>query len=242
MDAIFGGWTKNTWTEIVLSASDFQEAAEHALDFMAEAGGTVAYLHGACFVYEVFGTLCITLLCVLAFVISATRIHIFADPSSDWYIPSLYWGTLFAAIISGVTSFLFMQVFSHTADTLLYVFAWNRELMKADPDFSTSKYAPGSIRDMMPDFEMEPSGGITCSEHNPSDLIQRAGWEYAWRRWNTRKPVYSRSSSRVSSARYASSGSMFAPSSASGKPGMPTIDEAPLLTPGQTSAREMALG
>jgi len=209
---------------------------------MVEAGGTVAYLHGACYVYEVFGTLFITLLCVLAFVISATRIDLFANPSSAWYIPSLYWGTLFAAIISGVTSFLFMQVFSHTADTLLYVFAWNRELSRADSEFSTSKYCPGSLRDVMPDFEMEPGEGLTCAEYTPSDFIQRAGWDYAVRRWNTRKPLNSRTSSRVSSARYASSGSMFAPSSASGRPGLARIDEAPLLTPGATSAREMALG
>jgi hypothetical protein len=254
MSTVFGGYTKNTYTQIVLSGAEFSEAAEVAFEFIEESGGTVAYLHGACFVYEVFGTLCITLVCVTAFVISATRIDLFANPASAWYIPSLYWGTFFATVVSGVTSFEFMQIFSHTADTLLYVFAWNRTLSAAEPEFSTSKYCPGALRDMMPDFELEPGGGLECAEYTPADFIQRAGWDFAWRRWNTRKPPESRSTSRVSTSRKSgpssiSGGSISsAPSSRKSHGGghggghLEPIDEleAPLMMGGGESARELS--
>jgi len=241
METIFGGYSKNTFTEVVLSAHGFTEAAESASEFLASSGGSVSYLNGACFVYEVFGGLCITLISVLAFVVAATNMDMFANPSSDWYIPNLFWGTFFATAIAAVTAFEFMQIFNHTADTLLYCFAWNRELSKQDEECYPGKYCPGGLRDMMQDYEMEPGGGIELEgEYNAADYIMRAGFEYPVRRWITSaSKSASGGSSRTSGAKSMFSRWSSALSSVSSR--LSRIDEAPLLGAGGESARELSL-
>lgn len=261
MDAIFGGFTKNTYTEIVLSANDFSGAAEISKDFVAEVGGSVAYLNGACFVYEVFGTLCLTLIGMVVFIVCATKVDVFANPASAWYIPNLFWGTLFATAIAGITAFEFMQVFNHSADALLYAFAWNRILSGKDEKFTPDKYCPGALRDMMQDYELEPGGPPQIqSEYGPVDYIMRAGLAYpGWKGMLNNEIFASVNRARrefrdtVSSASSrVSSGSLFGGSSSrSGYPmsgryfknrtyRLPIIDETPLMGPGEESARELS--
>jgi len=183
-DTIFGGYTKNTYTEIVLSASEFQEAAEQSLEFFTSAGGSAKYLQGACFVFEVYGTLCITVISTVTFVVLATKLDTFSNQASPWYIPNLYWGTLFAILISLMTSFEFMQIFNHTADTLLYAFAWNRTLSASVPELKPGKFCPGGLRDMMQEFEMDPVEGLEMEgEYTATDYVLRAGFEYPLKKY-----------------------------------------------------------
>merc|ERR1712024_224584 len=63
IDNLVGGYSKNAYVDIALSSTNFCTAASDAFDFIVEAGGIVAFLHGSTVLYEVIGIVCISLIC-----------------------------------------------------------------------------------------------------------------------------------------------------------------------------------
>jgi hypothetical protein len=182
LDYLFGGYSKNAFTEIALSGCTFTEAAERSRGFIMESAGTVARHQNACFIYEVFGTFFMSVVGVVSFVLIADNVDAFSQQSSAWYIPNLYWGSFWAAVVSATTAFEFMQIFNHTGDTLLYAFAWNRELAssqeskKDKEEFHPERFCPGALRDMMEEFELEPEEELKSEGQSPMALLLRAGY------------------------------------------------------------------
>merc|ERR1711937_633631 len=83
MEYVFGGFSKNAFTEIVLSARDYTSAAKRSRDFIMSSSGTIASLHNACFMYEVFGILFITLICTFTFLLFAANLDAFTEETSE---------------------------------------------------------------------------------------------------------------------------------------------------------------
>lgn len=179
MEAIFNGFSKSAYTEIVLQSCDFNTAAERAAEFIMKSGGTIAYLHGACYIYEVFGIVCLTMLGVLAF-FCCCEFDVFASEDSDWYIPDPLTGGLFAAMVAGFVSFGFMQILTHTADSLMYAFAYNKKLGEFEPEeFYPGKYCPGALRYLLQPYELEAHRAPIRAEGDFSAALMRAYLPFA---------------------------------------------------------------
>mmetsp|Transcript_10699 Transcript_10699/g.19868 ORF Transcript_10699/g.19868 Transcript_10699/m.19868 type:complete len:877 (-) Transcript_10699:57-2687(-) len=174
LEWFFGGYSKSAFTEIVLQACEFDGAVEKTAEFIMKSGGSVSYLYGCCFIYEVFGIFCLTCLCTVIF-FACCQLPTFAEPTSDWYIPDPLMGCIFAAVISGFVAFGFMQIFCHTADTLLYAFAYNKKLGEFDPEeFYPGKYCPGALRYLLQPYELEAHRTPLKATGNFSAALMRA--------------------------------------------------------------------
>jgi len=157
MDFVFGKFSKNAYTEIVLTSQGFCDSARESYDFLTKTGGTFAFLHGACFLYEAFGTFFITLISAGLTLLFATQFDCFSNPTSSWYVEDPTMMTVFASIISATISLFFMMVFNHTADTLLYAFAFNRKWDREEKKHTVEDYCPMSIRYLLPAYELQPA-------------------------------------------------------------------------------------
>lgn len=160
LDYVFGGYSKNTFTEIVLTGCDYSTAVGNSRFFVNQSVGSVQKLQSSGLMYEVFGTFLISLISAVTFLLVAANMDAFSQETSSWYISNLFWGTFWAVVVSAITAFEFMQVFNHTGDTLLYAFTWNRKLAGKDDykkheRFHPIKYCPFGLRASLEAWELE---------------------------------------------------------------------------------------
>jgi len=179
LEQIFGGFSKNAYVDIVLSSSDFNQAARDAFDFISEAGGVVAFLHGSTALYEMIGVICITAICGGLSFLLLTQISLFNEPEGSWYVSDPAAMTMVASGISAVISFGFMSLFNVTADTLLYVFAWSRHHMGSREELE--KYCPYSLKYLVEDeMDAGPAAALVpAGKRNKMTRFAHATQKYA---------------------------------------------------------------
>jgi len=129
LEASFGGVSKNAYCGVILGSIDFMPAAEEAKKLLEDAGGSVAYLHGTCGLYEVIGVICITALSTFFSFLLLSYIPVFTDPKNEtWYVRDTESMTALCAIISGLIAYAYMSLFNIAIDTILFTFSWCRKL------------------------------------------------------------------------------------------------------------------
>lgn len=124
LDEVFGRYSKNIFTDVVLRSSDFTQASNDAYDFITDAGGAVAMLHGVCGQYEIVGIIVITAACTMLsyFMIEGG----FSDESSPNYVPSPGMLCLVCSVICLIISSGFIGLIALASDGLLYTFLYAR--------------------------------------------------------------------------------------------------------------------
>jgi len=177
IDNLFGGFSKNAYAEIVLSSSDFWTAANDSLDFVAEAGGVVAFLHGGTALYEMIGVVMISTICGCTAFLTLTKASMYRDMDSPHYVDEPWMMTMLATILSCMIAFGFMSLFNVTADTLLYTFAWSRRHHCDD----IADYCPYSLRDLVADEMDDQPEEVQLQARSKSKLtrFQHAATRYA---------------------------------------------------------------
>lgn len=157
LDHIFGGYGKIAYVDIVLCSSNFWTAGKDAFNFVVQAGGVVAFLHGGTALYEMIGVFCITVICGFLSHIMLTRIPWFSHEDSAWYVSAPWMMTLLSSLTSLLIAHGFMSLFNVTADTLLYVFAWSRKHYLDE----IKKYCPPSLKNLVSEeMDVAPTGGL----------------------------------------------------------------------------------
>jgi len=165
LDQIFGKYSKNAFTELVLTGQgSFFECAESSHQFMHASGGSIAYLHGALFMYELFGGLSITLFSSWVIMILQAKLPMFNDPAGSHYIEDKNVSSLAATVVSFAVAFAWMSMWSQISDTLLYCTAWNRRqehlghennLSHEQVIQSPTVFCPQGIRSLLPPHELD---------------------------------------------------------------------------------------
>lgn len=188
-EVAFCKYSKMVYTAQVLNGvDDWCEAAQESWRFVSEGGGTLAYLHGAMFIYELFGIICITCVSTLIANIILTSVPAFSNEDSDYYIEDRAATLFFAAVISGIIGFAWMMLFNHTSDVLLYCVGWNRwqhhlshaseEDMEVpgDPIWPVKNYCPDKLNFLIPDYERssEWEHGLHTHGLNQQAMIARS--------------------------------------------------------------------
>jgi len=168
LEQVFGPYNKTAFTEMVLDGKDdFLVCAQNSFAFLLQSGGSIALLHGSLYLYELFGTLCITFVCGWTAWIVQSQVPLFASETSSFYIEDKSASLFVCCIISFAVCTCWMSMWNHTADVLLYCVAWNRrqfhlgEEMQLDHHTEligkVGDFCPQPIRYLLPPFEMEAS-------------------------------------------------------------------------------------
>lgn len=123
----FGGLSRDAYADVILRATDFQEAAGDVQEFVLRSGGVVAFLHGMTSIYEIISVSFITMISGFVAFMCMTNIGAFNDPASKLYIQDPGTMTWLASVISLIIAFNWMSLFNNAADTILYTFAWARK-------------------------------------------------------------------------------------------------------------------
>jgi hypothetical protein len=164
MDQAFGRWSKLAYVEMVLSGGGdgFFDCCQKSYEFLAKAGGSLAYLHGAMLMYEAIGCLFVTMVCGWTTMILQTKLDAFNTPTGSFYIENKEASTVASMVIAFCITFAWMSLWNQTADVLLYCVAWNRSQtamgkeMKLDntlmgPAEGKKGSCPQSLRYLIPD-------------------------------------------------------------------------------------------
>jgi len=134
----------HAYIDVCISSSSFCTAAQNSADFLAHEGGKVSALSGACFVACFSGILGIaTLVGLLCYYCLALSWRWAADDSPH-YVANVHFVALVTAGLAAAIAACFALLVNHAADTLLYIFAWN----KRHAHNTVQKYAPDSLADM----------------------------------------------------------------------------------------------
>lgn len=176
--------SKNAYIDVCITSSSFCVAAKHTMDFILHEGGKVALLNGACFIFEIIGAFAISTAGGYFTWIIVTKVPWFADDTSHHFVqhPEVAAGAGF--LIALTVAAAFMNIFDHTADTLLYTFAWNR----SHDHNSAELYCPKVLCQLL-EYEPEPS-----RYHHPGDPTKSQGtmeWMSTWFTGKSKEPAIS---------------------------------------------------
>jgi hypothetical protein len=160
LEASFGGMGKNAYVGIILGGDvGFMEAGHDAQKFLEDAGGSVAFLHGCCGLYELFGVALITAIGTISSFLFLNNVPVFTDPTSVWFVKDTTNMTFLAALISMVIAYAYMSLFNIAIDTMLFTFSWCRKLkvmvitaghVSHNPaDSVNKKFCPKALKDML---------------------------------------------------------------------------------------------
>eukprot|EP00440_Ansanella_granifera_P002061 gb/GFBE01002227.1/.p1 GENE.gb/GFBE01002227.1/~~gb/GFBE01002227.1/.p1 ORF type:complete len:527 (+),score=107.63 gb/GFBE01002227.1/:1-1581(+) len=147
--------TKNAYIDVALSSTSFLTAAQNAYGFIAADTSKVAILTGACFIVSV-GVVAgvFTLTAGLTWLMVTTHER-WTDSNSAHYVENPYFVAGMSGVIGSSVAVCFMVIFDHCADTLLYVFLWN----KSHGHNTVAKYAPDSLIALTEYRKVESTGG-----------------------------------------------------------------------------------
>jgi len=176
LEQIFGCFGKDAFTECVLAGQDgFIACSFTSFKFLIKSGGSVAHLHGSLIMYEIFGTLFITIWCGWMTLIIQDKVDWFNDPTSKHYIEDKDASAIAGTIIAFSIAFAFMSTWAQIADVMLYCVSWNRkqlaegEMHKFERNEiikPVNTYCPQQLRYLLPEHEREASheGGLKSHE------------------------------------------------------------------------------
>jgi hypothetical protein len=143
---------KNAYIDVAITSKWFCSAAFDVMEFIAKNGPTIALLNGACTLFTYAGLMLIsvsTSLISYYLIVSNER---WTDETSEHHVSSpgavcglVFIGSLFIA-------YAFMQIFDHTADTLLYTFCYN----KSKAHNTVANYCPHSLLKLTEYKKLEP--------------------------------------------------------------------------------------
>lgn len=160
---------KNAYIDVCISSSNFCSAAMHVMSFLAGNGATIAILNGACFVFSFAGMAIISLSTGYLTYMTCTSNERWTSETSPHHVESPRVLAFVSFIAALYIAHCFMQIFDHTADTLLYTFTWN----KSKAHNTVQKYAPETLRNLV---EYKPLTKPKAEKKSGGDAGGGGGW------------------------------------------------------------------
>jgi len=135
---------KDAYDDVVIRANDFENANEKAHNLLEHNHKIVQHLYRdhSQTTINLIGVTAISGLSTTVVYFLVTKLDIYADPVSNLYIADPFLITILTLILTAHIAFGFMTLWDHTADTLLYCYAWSRRWDRKTVD----KYIPESLR------------------------------------------------------------------------------------------------
>jgi len=133
--------SKNAYIDVCITSDNFCGAAHNVMEFLAKQGKSIMMLHGICVFFSIAGVVGISSAVTKITYELITRVDRWKSDTSPQHIESPGFVAICTFIGAAFVSTSFMVIFDHTADTLLYVYCWN----KAHGNNTVGKYAPDSL-------------------------------------------------------------------------------------------------
>jgi hypothetical protein len=142
---------KNVYIDVAVTGNNFCGAWSDVRAFIGEYGAAVMILHGACFVMTLGGVVVVT--CGTSYLSYTLCLNVkrWSDAASPNHVASPKLVAIVVAIMSAIISYSFMVVYDHTADTLLYVYAWNQK----HANNTVGNYCPEELKSLVEYEEMK---------------------------------------------------------------------------------------
>jgi len=181
IEDVFGPFSKNAYTELVLNGTTgFFKDAYASMHTIHHAGGTITQLHGKMMTFEMFGVFFITIFCAWAVLIVQDKVDAFNEPG-PYYIEDKNASAIAATLIAFAVAYAWMSTWNQIADVLLYCVAWNRHQLHEGHvhKFEHSElignvklYCPQHLRYLMPPSELEASDDHGHQAHGMGQAMQ----------------------------------------------------------------------
>jgi len=135
---------KDAFCDVAIRANDFDTASGKAHDFLEHSHKIVQLLYRdlSSTTVNMIGVGSISTMSAIIVYLLAINIPAYADPLSTLYLADPFLITFLAWILSAYIAFGFMMLWDHTADSLLYCYAWSRRWDRKNVD----KYIPEFLR------------------------------------------------------------------------------------------------
>jgi hypothetical protein len=150
---------KNAYIDIACNSTSFCFAAKNAFWIIVKNFPEMAILNGACWVFVYVGVGAITSVGTWLVYLIVTKMEYFSDPSKSTYIADPLPILVVTALICGVVSYSFMQVYDMVADTILYCFATEKIRRRRGDLEKDVQYAPADLDELLPAGDREDSQG-----------------------------------------------------------------------------------
>jgi len=137
-------YNKNAYMDIIIRSNFFETSAPRANAIISSNKHIKEYV-GALQIVSFLCTVSIGTICAIITYTLVTSVSTLSDPRSGNYIYDPMMVSLLAFFLSGMIGYGFMMLIDHSADCLLYCFAWNRKMKKSSLD----KYIPESLREIV---------------------------------------------------------------------------------------------
>jgi len=136
--------TKDAFGDVVIRANDFSDGVGKAHDLLEHSHKIVQYLYRdhSQTTINVIGVMSISGISAMTTYLLVANLDVYSEPMSPLYVADPILVTFITGALSAYIAFGFMTLWDHTADTLLYCYAWSRRWDRATVD----KYIPESLR------------------------------------------------------------------------------------------------
>jgi len=132
--------TKDVYNDVIIRATDFFPANVRTRQIFGSVPAC-ATIKGSGQMITIIGVSFIPLIGIAAFA-GFMQLDTVQDESSSWYVSDPIMVGYFTMLLCMLVAYSFCMVFDHTADTLLYCYAWHKRNDKASID----KFIPDKLR------------------------------------------------------------------------------------------------
>jgi len=135
---------KDAFDDVIIRANDFNEGVEKAHDLLEHSHKIVQYLYRdhSQTTINLIGVISISGIVSSAVYLIVINLDMYAEPISGLYVADPVLVTVLTWFLSAYIAFGFMTLWDHTADSLLYCYAWSRRWNRKTVD----QYVPESLR------------------------------------------------------------------------------------------------
>lgn len=141
-------YTKNSYNDVIIRSQHFLHASSRALRLINNNNKTREFLlnNEGCQVITAVGVVSVGLICAMVTHLIIMSSSVFTHPDSNQFIAEPFAVDILAFLLCGGIAYDIIALVEHTADTLMYCFAWNKKYASDSNGVPVEEYLPESLR------------------------------------------------------------------------------------------------
>mmetsp|Transcript_30124 Transcript_30124/g.86236 ORF Transcript_30124/g.86236 Transcript_30124/m.86236 type:complete len:889 (-) Transcript_30124:147-2813(-) len=149
-------YSKNAYNDVIIRSQHYLQASQRAFRLIHKYQSTREHmlLGNGCQVVTVVGVMSIAIIGTIFTHLSIMSNSALTNPASPSFIAEPMFIDALAFLLCANIAYGFMMIFDHTADTLLYCYAWNKKFSQDSGGHPVEDYLPESMRDLV-DLDVE---------------------------------------------------------------------------------------